>query len=110
MNKIVCGLIILTLVVGAAVGGYKLGGQHEAQYNAGKTSNLEQELVNSRQDNSSTGSRNAELLSNYNKLVGDYNSLRDEVIKYVNSNQYQPKQSLSCTSNSIGASVYTNCY
>ncbi len=44
----------------------------------------------------------------YNDLVDEYNELRQAAINYV-GNTYKPKQSLNCTSNTIGSTTFTNC-
>ena len=55
----------------------------------------------------------AQMNDKYNSLVADYNSLRDTVLRYVSSTQYQSKQPIHCTSYSYGldsAFTSTNCY
>ena len=51
-----------------------------------------------------------QLVDKYNGLVGDYNTLRTAVIKYIGATSYQSRSAISCTSNTLGAYTYTNCY
>lgn len=52
-----------------------------------------------------------ELLTKYNGLVNDYNALRNSVVNYINSSQYQPRSTIHCTSSNFGSqTTYTNCY
>ncbi len=60
--------------------------------------------------NSYAGSQYNKLVTKYNNLVTDYNNLRTAVINYIGSTPYQPRTAISCTSNNIGNTTFTNCY
>ncbi len=50
------------------------------------------------------------LKGDYNKLLEDYNKLVKEANAALSRPIFQPRQSVNCTSNTIGTYAYTNCY
>lgn len=55
---------------------------------------------------------NNRLRDDYNSLVVDYNNLRNAAINYVNATTYQPRQTITCRTNTYFAeygNISTTC-
>ena len=77
-------------------------------YKNGHTVGLKEGEDNSIKTDFSTGIK---LRQDYNKLVEDYNNLRNTTVQYVQIPQYAPRTPVSCTSYSFSEySSTTNCY
>jgi hypothetical protein len=104
-DYIILGILIVAC---AAIASYAYGkseGKNE------KNNELQSELITAQESEKSAWSINQELSDTNEKLVDDYNNLRDAVIKYVDTTHYAPRQTLTCNSYSYGmSSVATTCY
>jgi hypothetical protein len=107
------GVLIVLLIGMTGFAGYKYGYQ---QADTKLSAAHQKELKDQKDFNlavmrsgSGTDAQYSELVTRYNKLVGDYNSLRSNVITYINQQQVPAKTSLSCRTNTIGSTTYTNC-
>lgn len=108
-------ILVVLLSVCSTVGAYQLG--NDRGLKQGSRLNAVKYNQGVQQGKDEMGPRvfdlqmkNNQLSDDYNKLVSGYNSLRDSVIKYVGYTQYQAKQPVRCTSNTINSFTYTNCY
>lgn len=111
--------IILTvaacLLIALGVGGasYSIGLEQGKSEQSSQLSTTKKALDDKNYSNTSIVARNQQLISDYNKLVEDYNTLRQAATQYVNTNTYQARQPLNCTSSSWGINqqyTSTSCY
>lgn len=112
-NSVFITVGVIIMVLSAGYLGFSLGVRHtnmSMQTRDDKIQSLESELETVRKSRDYLSTDNIKLTDDYNKLVGDFNTLLETTKQYVANNTYQPRQSLNCTSNTIGSSVYTNCY
>lgn len=106
-KKIIAFIILIVLLVG--IGSYFIGsstGKSEAYqngYNDGR-------VIGFNDAPKPDYTYQDKLFADYNKLVEDYNTLRESTPAVVQVPVYQPRTPVSCTSNTIGSYAYTNCY
>jgi hypothetical protein len=105
-------VITFLLLVGAVSGAFGVGYQYG--YKNGEKEGHDKGYSNATRDYKITTDAAEKSLGNlqqeYGSLLSDYNNLRSSALQYINSQQYQARQPVSCTSNTIGAFTYTNCY
>lgn len=116
MNKALCTLLVLLALAGSA-GGFYYGRQqgfsngYSRGYNLGKSAG-KKEMSPYVEQGLNLAANNIDLTNKYNALVGDYNKLRESVIKYVGTVNVQSRQPITCNTYnySYSNSSTTRCY